>query len=618
MFKTETIESVDYKVLYEQQLEKNTKLEALISLLRKEKRALQLRDAPVTKWGFEWFSNLQYKVKSLTERVKAFESGEKYINMKAVFNTQLAEKDKENRGLKAELADSNAREITKNRHNQQVLEDMEKEHAKAVKRKGRETKTMEERALKAERQRDEWYDKYLEKNRELYQVKTELEEQKDIILKLMAQIKRDHENSSISSSLKPNKKKIPNNREKSGKKPGGQEGHPHHPRKRQTPTIKIDIPAPPQYADNPEYVATGKIITKQLIEMLIIPNIFEYSTQEFRHIRTGVRVHAKFPGGLVNDVTYGGSVKSLAFLLNSYCNVSIAKVSDFMRELTDGKLQLSTGMICGLTKEFSLKTEAEQKQAFTELLLAPVINTDFTTIRVNGKNVNALVCATPDVVQYYAKEHKGHAGIKDTPLETSQGIHVHDHDKTFFNYGSDNQDCQDHILRYLKGSMDNEPKLKWNKMMRELIREMIHFRKHLDPEDMRNPDEIDPEKVAALVARYDEVLSLAKEEYEYEPPSKYNRDGFNLYRRLAEYKHNCLLFLYDRRVPYSNSLSERMLRILKRKMHQVMTFRSFESFGFLCNCLGTIASLRAKEENLYQSVGTIFDRDLKNEENSAA
>ena len=71
------------------------------------------------------------------------------------------------------------------------------------------------------------------------------------------------------------------------------------------------------------------------------------------------------------------------------------------------------------------------------------------------------------------------------------------------------------------------------------------------------------------------------------------------------------MFLHDRRVPYSNSLAERLLRIIKRKQHQVMTFRSFGGIDELCNCLGTIESLRSKGKNLFRSVAAIFNRPPK-------
>ncbi|HBC31320.1 MAG TPA: transposase [Clostridiales bacterium] len=363
---------------------------------------------------------------------------------------------------------------------------------------------------------------------------------------------RDYENSSIPSSMKPNHKKISNSREKTNKKPGGQPGHKGHRRKKHIPTNQIHIPAPEKYASNPEYKLTGRTITKQVINLNISIIVDEYNTPEFRNVRTGQRVHADFPSGIINEVNYGGSVKAFAFLLNNRCCISIDKVREFIAELTEGELQISKGMINGLCKEFSKKTETEQKEAFSGLLLSPVLNTDFTNSRLNGKNVQVAVCATPDTTMYFAREQKGHKGVKGTPVEDYQGILVHDHDKTFYNYGSEHQECLVHALRYLKDSMDNEPNLNWNKQMRELIQEMIHYRNNLETDTAPDPD-----KVAEYETKYQDILEVAKEEYEYEPPSNYYKDGYNLYRRLHKYKESHLLFLHDMMVPTNNNLSER-------------------------------------------------------------
>jgi hypothetical protein len=490
----------------------------------------------------------------------------------------------------------------------EVYEDLEKAHGKELEKKGRELKEMEKRALNAERQRDEAKDKLLEKTREVYRAQTELDEEKGKNLKLTARINQNHENSSKPSSMNPNHKKITNTREKSGKPRGGQPGHEWHPRKwHAAPTNKIEIPAPKEYADSADYAPTGKTVTKQLVDIRLDVIVNEYSTPEYRNVHTGERVHADFPGDLTLDVTYSGNAKAFAFLLNNYCNVSIGKVSELISELTGGELEMSTGMINGLAGELSSKTEDEQKRAFAEILAAPVMNTDLATARVDGKNVNVAVCAALSRVMYFAREHKGHKAIQGTPVELYGGTLVHDHDKTYYKYGKRHQECLDHVKRYTVDSIENEKGLKWNVRMRDLIQEMVHFRKHLDPEDKRNPDEIDPDRVAGFEARYDEILRLAKEEYEYVPPSKYYKKGYNLYLRMEKDKVSHLLFLHDRDVPYSNSLSERLLRIYKRKQHQVMCFRSFGSLEELCNVLGVIATLREQGKNLYESVAAIFD-----------
>jgi hypothetical protein len=144
--------------------------------------------------------------------------------------------------------------------------------------------------------------------------------------------------------------------------------------------------------------------------------------------------------------------------------------------------------------------------------------------------------------------------------------------------------------------------------MRELIREMIHFRNGLDPEDGKNPDEVDPRRVKEFEARYDEILGIAEREYEYEPPSKYYADGFKLSKKLRNYRDSHLLFLHDIRVSPTNNFAERLIRVFKRKLAQVMTFRSFDGLDCLCQSMGVIASSRARGQNLFESVAAIFDR----------
>jgi hypothetical protein len=551
--------------------------------------------------NFGHITHLQYKVKSLTFQVESFKSGEKYVSMRSEFAKQLAAKDREIKKIESELADAHCETVTVRQNWMQVFEDISKEHEKELREKERIIKKLKDQLFATQRQLDETRNKLKDKTVELYQVKTELEEQIGSNLELKAQINRDYENSSIPSSQKPNHKKINNNREKTGKKPGGQPGHKGHCRKKHTPTERIHIPAPEKYANSNDYKPTGKEISKQVVNISISINTIEYSTPEFRNIHTGQRVHAAFPDGVINDVNYGGSIKALTFLLNNRCGVSIDKVRELLSDVTDGELQISKGMINGLSKEFSTKTEVEQKKAFADLLLSPVLNADFTNARVNGKSAQVFICATPEVTMYFSRENKGHKGIVGTPVEQYHGILVHDHDKTFYSYGDNHQECLSHVIRYLKNSIENEPNLTWNQQMLELVREMIHYRNSI-------PDESpDPAEVNELVSTYNEILELARSEYEYEPPSNYYKDGYNLYKRMDEYKDSHLLFLHDFNVPATNNLSERKGRVFKRKQKQVMSFRSFDSLSYLCSSMSIIDLLLAQGSNLFKSVATILD-----------
>ena len=101
--------------------------------------------------------------------------------MKTAFMAQLTARDREIRKAKVELASANARNVTMRENWLQVFADMEKEHAQALMEKDREINKMEERALNAERQRDDAKDRLLEKSRELYRVGAELEEERHIV-----------------------------------------------------------------------------------------------------------------------------------------------------------------------------------------------------------------------------------------------------------------------------------------------------------------------------------------------------------------------------------------------------------------------------------------------------
>lgn len=180
-----------------------------------------------------------------------------------------------------------------------------------------------------------------------------------------------------------------------------------------------------------------------------------------------------------------------------------------------------------------------------------VMNADFTNANVNGHSAQVLVLASPvnGAVMYIGKEKKGHEGIKDTPLEDYVGTVVHDHDRTFYRYGTRHQECTQHDCRYLIASKEN-------------------------------------------------------------PPSKYYREGHNLSVRLREYKENELLFLHDKRVPANNSMCERLARVYKRKQKQAMVLQSQKNLEYICDGLSTVYLLRANAENVYEGVAAIFERSL--------
>lgn len=433
----------------------------------------------------------------------------------------------------------------------------------------------------------------------IFSLEKQLREAQDMIAKLRAQMNRDHENSSIPSSQKPFHKKIKNSREKTERKPGAQKGHTGHKRPRMTPTVPVvELKPGKDIVEDPDLYPTGKYITKQIVDLEIQVVVKEYRTQLYRSRSTGRRVHAPFPAGVINEFNYGKNTKALAFLLNNYCNISIDKTRELIQEITDGRVVLSKGFINDLPRQFSNATQGERMDIRRRLLMAPAMYSDATPGRVNGKSVQVILCANPEEMLYCFREHKGHQGIKGTPVEEYQQILVHDHDITYYNYGGEHQECLAHVLRYLQDAMENEPELVWHKQMKEFLSGIIH--------EAKQDRHFRPERVAEIEAEYDRLLRQAALDYQQHPPNKYYPDGYNLYMRMLRFRDNHLLFLRHPEIEYTNNLSERGLRKFKRKMKQAVTFRCNDSVDVLCNCMSILESHRLHGSNLFLSAQQAF------------
>lgn len=554
----------------------------------------------------EYIWYLKFRISVLSRQVESFRSGSAMQRLRHEYETVIHKLRVENNELKKEVTSARNETVTSRKAWSEIFEDLEKERLKDEKQYKSKIKQLEKRILEVERQRDDALDKLKSKREECYQVQTELEEERGKNAKLTAQVNKDFQNSSIPSSLQgPGRKKIPNSREKTGRKRGGQVGHQGHRLNQRTPDQRITLPDPEEYKDPLKYAPTNKYERRQMIVIEVKTKVVEYLARVYRHRETGSRVHAPFPAGCKNDVNYDGSVKAFAFLLANECNVSAAKVRNFIKEISNGGISISEATINGLVEEFSSKTESEKKEQIQKLLNSPVLNVDFTNANLNGTAGQVLIIASPTngVMTYIARDSKGHKGIQGTLLEQYVGSLVHDHDKTFYSYGMRHQECMQHNTRYLKGSIENEPDRNWNKEMLELVRKMLHYRNSLPP-----GENTDPATVQHFEEEYDRILEKAREEYEYVPPNDYYREGYNLYIRLVEYKENELLFLHDINIPANNSLAERLARVFKRKQKQMMVLRSTRNFEFLCDDLGITQTLKINSANLYDRVSEIFMR----------
>lgn len=159
--------------------------------------------------SFETITVLQYRLKEAQEELAAFQSGEKYIRMEKQHLTQVRALERRIAKLEAAVAKEHSHAITIRNQWFEIFEQLQKECDRMVAEAVKKADMMEKRAIRAEKQRDTALEKVTSQRRELYKVKTELDDEKQKVQKLTAQINRNYENSSIPSSKSIARKKYP-------------------------------------------------------------------------------------------------------------------------------------------------------------------------------------------------------------------------------------------------------------------------------------------------------------------------------------------------------------------------------------------------------------------------
>ncbi len=213
-----------------------------------------------------------------------------------------------------------------------------------------------------------------------------------------------------------------------------------------------------------------------------------------------------------------------------------------------------------------------------------------------------MITATEDSVLYQARQKKGDEGVKGTPVELYNGTLISDHESAIVKHGKRHQECMSHVRRYTIASIENEKKMKWNRKLRRWISRAIKHWKTYQEEHADAWHKLS----GKLIDQFLKIVRLGMTEYEYDPPNKYFKDGFNLCKRMKESPDDYILFLRDPTVPPTNNLAERCARKYKRKAHQVMSFRGDRGDVHFCDALSILETLKLKKLNLYHEVSSRF------------
>jgi len=465
-------------------------------------------------------------------------------------------------------------------------------------------KHLEEMFAKVDQLTNEVGNLKTEHRKETETMKTKIQqlEKENTALKTENQTLKDMLNKNSSNSSKPPSsdgyKKIPNSREKTGKRPGGQKGH------------KGSIP---MLFDNPSKIEdikqlkckcggtinySGKYKAKQLVDIEIKTQIVEYREHEGVCGCCCAKTNNRAP---VNDIiTYGSRLKSFSSMLSIEGMVSINRIKQMLSELTGGLLSLSDGTIAKWNKDLSGAIQPAIDRIKEKLVVSPVLHKDETGIRIN-KTLHWLHVLGNKVCTLYLSHPK--RGIEADEemgiLPMYSGVLMHDHLKGLYKFTCSHAECNAHILRYLKAAIEGKQR-KWAEDMIKLLLEA----KGLVCSCNGKPPDL--KEIQRIHRRYDKILEQGRIEFLKGESPNYNGEDMKLLRRLREFKAEHLRFVSDVLVPFDNNQAERDLRMIKAKAKISGCFRADDGGIVFARLKSYTSSLRKNNLNIFDGLLNAF------------
>jgi len=331
--------------------------------------------------------------------------------------------------------------------------------------------------------------------------------------------------------------------------------------------------------------------TKTIVEK----HIFKYTEESYETL----------PKEFYTDVTYTNDFKSLLVFMNVHNVMSLNRLSEFFKVLTNNTINLSEGTIVNFMKEFSMKSTNSIDNIIGDVLSNITMYTDETTEKINKHNSYVRNYSNEQSTVYKSHFHKGHNPIKeDDILPKFNGVVMGDHDTTLDSYGSKRIECNVHLGRYTVEITQNVLDAPWAEKMKTLLETGNRTREYAKAFGLNKFEDDDYQWYSN---KFDEIIDQAKKETKNMSSTFYKNKSKQLYRRLEKNKEKHLAYLKNFNYPFSNNLSESDLRVYKIKLKVSGCFRSKTGSDYFADALSIIKTSKKRKENIISNIKNIFD-----------
>ena len=479
---------------------------------------------------------------------------------------------------------------------------------------GRIAKLEEELAIKA-RQLHRLELTVRELNKELREARAQTRQARE---RHLEHLLKDSQNSSMPPS-QDRRKRTRSLREKSGRKPGGQVGHPGTTMgcaRRQPDRLIIHAPAECYLCGSS--LAASEVACTERRQVYDLPpqkiEVTEYQAQTKVCRRCGAKNKAKFQAGVKAPVQYGEGVRSVATYLMGYQLLPYDRCAEAMRDLFG--CALSPGTLATWLKGCAGELVGAEMLIREGPRGSAVIGVDETGLRVSQRQDWVHVTATGKLTLLVHDRRRGQPDISGIDiLPRYEGVCMHDGFSSYDQYQQcRHAQCNAHLLRELNYVIETS-KARWALEMKALLLEM-----KAAEDEARNGGKkmLSPRTKGEFLRRYEEAVGQAKKLYgtlrrkkgQAKKPltaeSPIRAAGRKLACRLDAKREEILLFMDDFPVPFDNNQAERDLRMLKVKQKVSGCFRTEEGAAEFCRLRSYVSTMKKQGHGVMEAVRSLM------------
>jgi len=399
-------------------------------------------------------------------------------------------------------------------------------------------------------------------------------------------------------------------RQRSGKKSGGQAGHPGVTRALvddpdvvipHMPTVCVGCGAAL------ESVPEAGRERRQVIEIpKPRPEVTEHQAVQKACPVCQTLTAGEFPPEVAQPVQYGPRAKAAGVYLQTYQLLSYERTVEALGDLFG--VYPSEGTLTSAQRTAYARLEPVEQAIRDALQEADVAHVDETGIRVAGRTEWAHVMSTHLLTFYAHHAKRGREAFKATGLLLGfGGRRVHDAWAPYLKLPGLYALCNAHLLRELIG-LHEETGHAW---VQKLIRLLLSMKAAVAQARAAGQTALTPRQRAGFEAAYTHFVT---EGLRANPPPKptgkrgrpKQTPARNLLDRLETHRVAILAFLHDFRVPFDNNQAERDLRMLKIKHKISGCFRSPQGAAYFCRIRGYISTLRKQDYSILDGLTSVF------------